>query len=362
MIINTLKKYIFYKFSKILINTTLIFFTLGIILNLLEEINFFKDLNVHFLMPLALSFLKVPSEIYNIFPFIFLISSIFLFLSLIQSEEVNVIKVIGISNLRIIMFPTIVSLIFGLFITLGLNTITSKLTHKYLDIKNDFTEKNDFLAALTENGIWIKDVFNKKKNIIRAARLKNNLLEEITIYQFNSNDENIFRIDAKNANISKKEWKLNEVKIYSQNENDKPDTFEKYYFFSNFDVNNLKTLFSDLESVSFWEMKKMKENYINLGYSTKALDSKFQKSLSYPFFLMSMTLLAGVVVMNIRFKGNYIGYIVLSVFLSVIIFYLSDFSRALGETEKISLIMSVWTPVITVFIFSSIGMIYINEK
>ena len=161
-----INKYLAKELTKVILIVTLIFFCLGIIMNIFEEIIFFKDLNVHFLMPLALSFLKVPSEIYNIFPFIFLISSIFLFLSLIQSEEVNVIKVIGISNLRIIMFPTIVSLIFGLFITLGLNTITSKLTHKYLDIKNDFTEKNDFLAALTENGIWIKDVFNKKKILL----------------------------------------------------------------------------------------------------------------------------------------------------------------------------------------------------
>jgi len=362
MILNTLRRYIFYKFSKILINITLIFFALGIILNLLEEMNFFKDLNVHFLMPLALSFLKVPSEIYNIFPFIFLISSIVLFLSLIQSEEVNVIKITGISNFRIIMFPTMIALIFGTIIALGFGTITAKLTHKYLDIKNSYTEKNDFLAALTENGIWIKDIINENKNIIRARRLKGNSLKQLTIYQFNKDNENIFRIESDSADISKKEWKLQNAKIYFENENNKPNTFKEYYFFTNFDVSALKSLFSDLESISFWEMKKLKENYINLGYSTKELDGKFQKSLSYPFFLMSMTLLAGVVVMNIRFRGNYTGYIFLSVFLSVLIFYLSDFSKALGETEKISLIMSVWTPVITVFIFSSIGMIYINEK
>ena len=77
---------------------------------------------------------------------------------------------------------------------------------------------------------------------------------------------------------------------------------------------------------------------------------------------MSMTLLAGVIVLNIKYRGGYFGYVFVAVILSVIIFYLNDFSKALGETEKISLIMSVWTPVTLVFIISSIGMVYVNEK
>ena len=87
-----------------------------------------------------------------------------------------------------------------------------------------------------------------------------------------------------------------------------------------------------------------------------------QRSLSYPFFLMCMTLLAGVIVMNVKFRGNYLIYIFISIVLSVIIFYLNDFSKALGETDQISLSMSVWTPVFLVFIASAIGMIYVNQK
>ena len=66
--------------------------------------------------------------------------------------------------------------------------------------------------------------------------------------------------------------------------------------------------------------------------------------------------------MNIKYRGNVMIYVALSVFLSVLIYFLNDFSRALGETEQISLILSVWTPLSLVLIFSSIGMIYVNEK
>jgi len=358
---NVLNKYFFSEYSKNVLNVTLIFLALGIILNLFEEINFFKDHNVSMILPLSLSFLKVPSLVYKLFPFIFLISSIILFVKLIQSEEITAIRIAGISNFKIIIFPTFVSLVFGIIIVLGINSITSKLAHKYLDIKNQYTGKNDYLAALTENGIWIKDTVDGKTNIIRASGLSENTLKNISIYRFSENNKHESRIESREADISSSDWNLKNTTIF-YNENNTSVQFKNYSFKSNVEIGNLKNLFSNLDSVSFWDLNKLKKNYKYLGYSTKEVDSEMQRSLSYPFFLMSMTLLAGVIVMNVKFRGNYLIYIFISIVLSVIIFYLNDFSKALGETDQISLTMSVWTPVFLVFIASAIGMIYVNQK
>ena len=99
---NIFKKYFFIEYSKIVLNVTLAFLALGIVLNIFEEVNFFKDHAVGFLLPLSLTFLKVPSIIYKLFPFIFLISSIIFFLRFVRSEEIIALKVAGISNFRII--------------------------------------------------------------------------------------------------------------------------------------------------------------------------------------------------------------------------------------------------------------------
>ena len=360
--LNIFKKYFFIEYSKIVLNVTLAFLALGIVLNIFEEVNFFKDHAVGFLLPLSLTFLKVPSIIYKLFPFIFLISSIILFLNFVQSEEVIAIKIAGISNFRIIFFPAIISLIFGIIIVTGINTVTSKLTHKYLDIKNEYTQDNDYLAALTENGIWIKDNIDGYTSIIRAKKLSQNDLIDVSIYKFDENNEPQLRIETPKANISNNEWILNDVKIYYRDSNNISTYLAEYSFLSNFEINSIKNIFSNLDAISFWELNKLKENYKYLGYSTKEIESEFQRALSFPLFLMSMTLLAGAVVMNIKYRGNYIGYVIIAIILSVIIFYLNDFSRALGETEQISLIMSVWTPLIIVLIISSIGMIHVNEK
>ena len=359
---NIFKRYFFIEYSKTVLNVTLMFLAMGIILNIFEEVNFFKDHAVGFLLPVTLTFLKVPSMIYRLFPFIFLISSIILFLRFVRSEEIIALKIAGISNFKIIIFPALISLVFGIIIVTGVNTVTSKLIHKYLDIKNNYTKDNDYLAALTENGIWIKDKIDGNTNIIRAKKLSQNNLIDVSIYKFDENNDPQSRIESRKANISTNEWKLSDVTVYYGNSNNISSYFADYSFVSHFEINSIKNIFSNLDAVSFWELNKLKENYKYLGYSTKEVESEFQRALSFPLFLMSMTLLAGAVVMNIKYKGNYLVYVVIAIILSVIIFYLNDFSRALGETEQISLIMSVWTPLSIVLIISSIGMIHVNEK
>ena len=57
------------------LNIFLIAFSLIFILNLLTELDFFKDINVSTYFPIYLSLLNAPSLIFEMFPFIFLIAT-----------------------------------------------------------------------------------------------------------------------------------------------------------------------------------------------------------------------------------------------------------------------------------------------
>ena len=75
--IKTFELYLILLFAKKILNTFLIFFTLIFILNLFEEINFFKDLQTNPFFPIILSGLNAPATLFEIFPFIFLIGTQF---------------------------------------------------------------------------------------------------------------------------------------------------------------------------------------------------------------------------------------------------------------------------------------------
>ena len=87
MIFKVYQNYISKQFLLTFVKTVFIFFALGFILNIFEEINFFKDLDVPIGLPIFLTFLNIPSILFEIFPFIFLISTQFFFIKLIEQNE-----------------------------------------------------------------------------------------------------------------------------------------------------------------------------------------------------------------------------------------------------------------------------------
>ena len=77
--IQTYKKHLIFTFIKFILVTSSFFFSLVLIINILEELTFFKNLNVGFMLPLLLTFLNSFSILYEIFPFIFLIGTMYFF-------------------------------------------------------------------------------------------------------------------------------------------------------------------------------------------------------------------------------------------------------------------------------------------
>ena len=102
MITKIYQNYIVKNFIGTLLKISLIFYCLIFIMNIFEEINFFKDTDSNIYLPLTLTFLNSPSVLYEIFPFIFLISTQFFFIQLIDKEEILVFKKHGITNTQVL--------------------------------------------------------------------------------------------------------------------------------------------------------------------------------------------------------------------------------------------------------------------
>ena len=147
-----INNYLAREFFKVIINMSLTFFSLGFIINLFEEINFFKDLDVGINLPIILSALFVPSMIYNMFPFVILLSGIWFFLKIRKTDEIIAMKVSGMSNFSVIMIPSIVSIILGVFFITLVNPITSVLIKKYESIRGSYeTQQFEYLATINTN-------------------------------------------------------------------------------------------------------------------------------------------------------------------------------------------------------------------
>ena len=77
---------------------------------------------------------------------------------------------------------------------------------------------------------------------------------------------------------------------------------------------------------------------------------------------MLMTGIASIFTMNNLKKSNNFKLIILGLVTCIITYYFNDLSLALGQTGRIPLVLSIWTPVIALSFFIFIGVLQINEK
>ena len=75
-----------------------------------------------------------------------------------------------------------------------------------------------------------------------------------------------------------------------------------------------------------------------------------------------MTALASIIVLGTLKKSNNTKFIIVGLISCILIYYLKDLSVALGKTDRMSLTLATWMPIIIIGIFSSIGILQINEN
>ena len=360
MIIKTYQIYLSKVFASTLIKTFMVFLSLAFILNIFEEVNFFKDLEVSITIPIFLTFLNIPSVIFDIFPFIFLITAQFAFIKLMDQNEIIVLKNFGLDNLKIIKILSILSFIFGLLIITIYYNFSSSLKYSYLNLKNTYAKDNKYLAVITENGLWIKDQSGENINIINANSFKNKYLYNVDILQFDKNFNFKKNIISESILIENKIWKINEALIADVN--GKTEKIENFNLNTSLNYDDLNSLYSNLSSLNIFELNDLRKKYDDINYSSTEVNSAIQKLISFPFYLTVMTILATTLMLSIKYNKSKVFHLIFGILISVIIYYLSFFFEELGKNEQIPIGVSIWVPMIIIILFSTISLIRINEK
>ena len=352
-------KFLIYLFNNAFLKVFSTFFIIVLITNILEQIDFFKDTNISFYDLIFLSFLNTPSIIFEILPFIFLLTTQVFFIYLIDKKELEIFKYRGLNNLTIIRIVSLYTFIIGIVMIIFFYNASAVMKNSYLLIKNKYSTDNKYLAVITDNGLWIKDEVENKINIINAIKMDNEFLLDVSITQLNKDFEVLNVILSKKVDISSFTWKIFKASILKGNQENILNDVE---FESNFDLQKINSLFSNLSSLTFLELFELKKSYKTLNYSLIDIHSHMYKVFSYPIYLTLITIFSSVIMFNIGYQKNSFFKITLGIFLSVIIYYVNYFLNILGTNEKIPLILSIFMPLIILTIINFTSIIKINEK
>ena len=355
----TYTKFLINLFNISFFKVFIIFFIFILISNILEQVEFFKNIDLSFYYLILLSFLNTPSIVFEILPFIFLLSTQSFFIQLIDKNELQIFKYTGLNNIKIIKIIGFYSFFIGIIFILFFYNVSSILKNSYLLMKNSYSDDNKYLAVVTENGLWIKDEINETVNIINADKVDENFLLDVTISRFNNNFDIIEMLYSKRIDISSKRWKIFNPTLLKDNSQ---IALNEIILESNFDLKKINGLFSNLSSLTMIDLVNLRKSYISLNYSITDVDSHLLKIVSYPIYLTIITIFSAIIMFNIGYQKNTFFKITLGIFLSVIIYYINNFFYFLGTNEKIPLILSVFLPLIILSIINIISIIKLNEK
>ena len=359
----TIKKYHYYiysQFIKSFLLISLVFFSIVIIVNFFEEIRFAEKYNTEIYYTIYLSFLNAPTLMFEIFPFIFLLTIKFFYLNLKDKNELEVFKTNGISNLKLIYLLTLLTSIIGVVILVFYYSLSSKLQSKYLDIKNKFSNNNEYLAVVKDDGLWIKEEREKNLFIIHAEKFDKNRLQNVTITKANEYYNNKTTINAEKANVSSKNWLLNNVTLLSEDGEKK--NLKSFVYNSSFNGEIISNLFSNLNSLNIYQLHKLSNNYSKIGYSNTEVKIHLNKIYSMPIFYMLMTILGFIMINKLKIIKSRFFTIIFGILFSVIIYYMNYFSGLLGNNGVLPIYLSVWVPLLLIFLICMIGIIKINEN
>jgi lipopolysaccharide export system permease protein len=361
--------YLIQEFFYCLFLVFLVFLSLSLLINFVEEINFFKEKNVDNLIFTVsyLSLYKTPNTIIELSIFIILFSGILFFVRLKKNSEINTILLAGLSKLLPILVPAITSFFIGLLIIFLLSPISSSLLKFYEGTKRLYSS-NENLMVINNNGLWFMENTNNGFNIIRADTISDNnfyKLKNVTIYYLDQDFNFLKRMDTKEVSINDKKWFLEDTKITTSSPEVDPTRERSSYnidFLSSLNINDLKEYFSNVNTVSFWEITKDIQKLNERGYSGEELKVKLHKYLSLPLYLFGMILISTIFTIGINKDYNTLMYLFFGMVLGFVLYFLNDLSVVIGLANKLPLALSIWSPIMLIMIISTINLIKINES
>ena len=354
------QRYLISNFLGKFLKISLIFLSLSFILGILEEINFFKDTNASFFYPYFLTLLNTPITLFEIFPFIFLLTTQFLLYDLFKNEELNLLKKNGLDNMKIVKILFALSIVIGVFNVTIYYNMASKLKFYYSNIKNDFSDDNKYLAMVTNSGLWIKDEINNNTLIIKSNFIEDKFLSESVINQFDSNFMLLKTIQSKKIDISNNKWIIFNPIVTVENNTEKIDG--TLVLSTNFNSEKINNLFSNISSFDIIRLFNLKKDYQRFGYSTDEITIHLLRLFTTPLFYGALTIFSIIIMFNFSKNRSLLFNIITGVLLSVSLYYVNFIFSALGNNGKIPVFLSIFFPLFVIFIISIIGLININEK
>lgn len=306
--------------------------------------------NIPASLVLQMSLMKLPEVGQVLLPFVILFSAMYTIWQLTKRSELTIVRVSGFSIWQFLAPIVMVAILLGILHMTVINPLGSILLGRYEVLEQRHLSREDSQIALFREGLWLRQAYKDESGdgyvIIHAPRVaqKGWILQSPTGLFFNSKDEFVRRIDAKEGMLKPSHWAFQDVTLHSHAHEQR--TGQTYILPTNLTPDDVEESFASPEAMSFWRLSAHIQTLESAGFSASRLRVQYQNLMSQPLMLAAMVLLAAMVSMQLPRMNSGLFLIGLGVFCGFAIFFFTSYVQALGASGQIPVVLAAWSPAV----------------
>ena len=336
---NRINIYLFFLTNKYLIFNFIIISLFIFFINLLELSRVITEENKNLFNYFYLSFLKYPSILNEIIPFVTIVSISFLIRNLINNNELVSMRNLGYSIFDIFLPIAISVFITGLIFLFLVNPLSAMMASKY-DNKIDKRDINLHSIKISNNEMWIKNEIDNQN--FSFISIKNIDLQDMTARNIKilliSNQSNRF-ISAETGEFRENKFSLNNVKYYNfldENFNN----LENLELKVNFNKENILNSISEYKLIPFYKYINHTQTLSKFNLYSKEIGLYYLSEVLKPFFIVILAFVIIGFTSKFQRNENFFKVLFISISIGFLIFLLKEIISKLTISLSINIYVS----------------------
>ena len=315
------------------------------------------SLNINVIIEMSL--LKTPKTFEKLLPFIIFFSSSIVFFKLNYSNELVIIRNVGVSAWKFIIPILLVAIIIS-FLSLTLLNPYNAIFKKRLDILELFhfnKSKNYF--NFFKKDLWFFTINQSDiHGVIFTKRIEYNpsALQKTIIFEQDFKGNFLRRFDAQAASLEK--GKLNLHSVYISCNGSKLKFFKEFVYASYINPKVINFTQKIPRFFSFWSVTRFL--LVLKSYDLQVFDYKFywHSLMSQSFWIVLMVFLGSSCSLHTISQRRKVKFIFLVIIVNFFLYMFQKIFYSMGLAQNLSIILSTWLPIFITFIFGILFLLH----
>lgn len=337
-----------------------VFSGLVLLIDTIEQLQRFADAEVGFARALWLAALNAPRVLYQIFPMMVSLATIWLFLGMARASELVVVRGAGRSGMRMLLAPMSVAFLLGVAAVTLFNPIVAATSQRYEHLSSRLQSGTTSEISVRPEGLWLRQGGALGQTVISAERAGPDGTELFgaTFLTFTADAGPVLRHSAAEARLITGYWELRDVKEWrldSINPERESRRLELLNLPTDLTPAQIRDSFAAPASIPIWELPAFIVALDNAGLSTRQHLVWLHMELALPLMLAAMVMLGAGFTMHHSRTGRTGVRVLLAILIVFGLFFLRNFAQVLGENGQLPLLLAAWSPPLAT-VFLSLGL------